>query len=171
MFAEGLIYTEAITMITVKCCECGTVFGMTSDLQKRFLNDHNKMFFCPNGHKQHYIGKTDAQKLKEAQEEMIKQRDARYREELAKNEALKKIRLLDAKIKRIHNGVCPCCNRSFENLRRHMETKHPEELKKFIELINQPRVEKTKLPPLKNEKGIIIINKLTQCEKRKLKNK
>jgi hypothetical protein len=22
--------------------------------------------------------------------------------------------------------VCPCCNRSFQNLRRHMATKHPE---------------------------------------------
>jgi hypothetical protein len=27
---------------------------------------------------------------------------------------------------RIGNGVCPCCNRSFTNLRRHMTTKHPE---------------------------------------------
>ena len=27
---------------------------------------------------------------------------------------------------RVKNGVCPCCKRSFENLRQHMETKHPE---------------------------------------------
>lgn len=27
--------------------------------------------------------------------------------------------------KRIGHGVCPCCQRSFENLRRHMTTKHP----------------------------------------------
>jgi hypothetical protein len=26
---------------------------------------------------------------------------------------------------RAAKGVCPCCNRSFENLRRHMHTKHP----------------------------------------------
>lgn len=26
---------------------------------------------------------------------------------------------------RIANGVCPCCNRSFVDLHRHMETKHP----------------------------------------------
>ena len=24
------------------------------------------------------------------------------------------------------NGVCPCCNRSFENLRNHMHTQHPD---------------------------------------------
>tara|TARA_Y100000310_G_scaffold338946_1_gene430083 strand:- start:1163 stop:1354 length:192 start_codon:yes stop_codon:yes gene_type:complete len=23
-------------------------------------------------------------------------------------------------------GVCPCCNRTFQNLSRHMETKHPD---------------------------------------------
>ena len=27
---------------------------------------------------------------------------------------------------RIANGVCPCCTRSFQNLQRHIETKHPE---------------------------------------------
>lgn len=33
---------------------------------------------------------------------------------------------LDKLRARVKNGVCPCCNRSFENLRRHIETKHPE---------------------------------------------
>ena len=28
-------------------------------------------------------------------------------------------------IERTGNGVCPCCKRSFTNLRRHMNTKHP----------------------------------------------
>lgn len=28
--------------------------------------------------------------------------------------------------KRIHAGVCPCCNRSFLNLVRHMQIKHAE---------------------------------------------
>jgi hypothetical protein len=27
--------------------------------------------------------------------------------------------------KRIQSGVCPCCNRTFENLGRHMKSKHP----------------------------------------------
>lgn len=26
-------------------------------------------------------------------------------------------------------GVCPCCNRTFEQLGRHMTTKHPEYVK------------------------------------------
>ena len=28
--------------------------------------------------------------------------------------------------KRAANGVCPCCNRSFSNLARHMKCKHPD---------------------------------------------
>lgn len=27
---------------------------------------------------------------------------------------------------RIANGVCPCCDRSFTNLQRHMASKHPD---------------------------------------------
>jgi hypothetical protein len=28
--------------------------------------------------------------------------------------------------RKVANGSCPCCNRHFENLQRHMQTKHPE---------------------------------------------
>lgn len=28
--------------------------------------------------------------------------------------------------KRIANGMCPCCKRSFQNLGRHMKTQHPQ---------------------------------------------
>jgi hypothetical protein len=28
--------------------------------------------------------------------------------------------------KRVGNGVCPCCNRTFEDLARHMKVKHRE---------------------------------------------
>lgn len=27
---------------------------------------------------------------------------------------------------RVSKGVCPCCNRYFKNLHRHMENKHPD---------------------------------------------
>lgn len=27
---------------------------------------------------------------------------------------------------RIRNGVCPCCNRSFKDVHRHMKSQHPE---------------------------------------------
>jgi hypothetical protein len=36
---------------------------------------------------------------------------------------------VERKLKRVHRGVCPCCKRTFQNIQRHMETKHPETLK------------------------------------------
>ena len=28
--------------------------------------------------------------------------------------------------KRVANGVCPCCNRTFKDLAAHMSTQHPD---------------------------------------------
>jgi hypothetical protein len=28
--------------------------------------------------------------------------------------------------RRVGNGVCPCCSRSFTNLKRHIRSKHPD---------------------------------------------
>lgn len=66
-------------------------------------------------------------KLKEEleQEKQKSIRDTNYlRQQLILEENKRKES--DRKLKRIHNGVCPCCNRSFVNLQRHMKTKHPE---------------------------------------------
>lgn len=66
---------------------------------------------------------SDAQRLQ-------KQLDARERElREAKCEILRKQQLIDEgtrKLSRVQRGVCPCCKRSFSNLARHMEKKHPE---------------------------------------------
>ncbi|MEG3193744.1 helix-turn-helix transcriptional regulator, partial [Lysobacter sp. D1-1-M9] len=71
--------------------------------------------------------KTEAQKLrdelarKDADLARAKERTAdlaRERDQVAK--AHRKMR------RRVMNGVCPCCNRSFQNLREHMQTKHAD---------------------------------------------
>jgi uncharacterized protein (UPF0212 family) len=45
-------------------------------------------------------------------------------------EERKATRTLKTQLKKVHvrvgHGVCPCCNRSFAQLRRHMAAKHPE---------------------------------------------
>jgi hypothetical protein len=42
-------------------------------------------------------------------------------------------RWLESVVTRLKNraaaGLCTCCNRSFQNLRKHMEIKHPEQVK------------------------------------------
>ena len=63
----------------------------------------------------------------------LENRERELRE--SKCETLRKQQLLESetaarekaerKLRRVHNGVCPCCKRSFQNLARHMAAKHP----------------------------------------------
>jgi DNA-binding transcriptional regulator YiaG len=112
---------------TETCCNCGMVFAMPKDFQQKKRNNPGSTFYCPSGHGQHYVGETKAQKLQRELEQRESQladaRDQANRlmaERDAAAKAHKKMRT------RVANGVCPCCNRSFENLRNHMQSQHPE---------------------------------------------
>ncbi len=94
-----------------------------------------KDFHCPNGHPQHY-SETEAQRLKKQLDAKQRELDERQRELTtvkcnlleardAKDAAERNVRRIT---KRIHAGVCPCCNRKFNNLAHHMQTKHPEQV-------------------------------------------
>lgn len=106
---------EQITLSTTTCCVCGTTFAMNSILKDR-LRETGDNFFCPVGHNQHFtdtmsekLGKKETE-LRAAKCEIIRERNLREQAE--------------SKLKRVGAGVCPCCNRSFQNLRRHMHNKH-----------------------------------------------
>lgn len=109
-------------LICETCITCGIVFGVPTDWRNRRLEDH-KMMYCPNGHQQHYAGKSEAEKL----------RDELERERRAKQMALDSARMeseqrqkAERKLKRVNRGVCPKCNRTFAELAKHMQTKHKE---------------------------------------------
>lgn len=114
------------------CCECGTRFAGEAALKRERLRDH-KLFYCPNGHPQHYTGESKEERLTRELEAQ-KQKTARA-EDLATrrgrelDNAQLQVRTTRGKLnalkRRIANGVCPCCHRSFVALRRHMETMHP----------------------------------------------
>ena len=121
--ARSIFVDATVTLVTEECCACGVTFGMPSDLRRQFLNDHSLSFYCPNGHRQHYTGKTDADKLRDSQarETHLKdQLEAAIREAEATRVQLLRDR------QRFANGVCPCCNRYFDNVRRHMTSQHPD---------------------------------------------
>ena len=130
MFTRGLSYQETITMVTETCCRCGLTFAFPSDYKKELLADTSKWFYCPNGHEQHYVKSTE-QKLREEYERKLQQKE----EDLANTTATKiqlesELQKVQRKLKRLHNGTCPCCKRSFQNLQSHIKTKHPELLSK-----------------------------------------
>jgi len=120
-------FVNNVEFVTEECCNCHMQFAMTADFQRRRRNDH-KSFFCPAGHSQHYTGATEETRLK---------RELERREQMLEAERARAVRLADEKaaVQRAHsrmrtrvmNGVCPCCNRTFQNLMRHMQTEHAEQ--------------------------------------------
>lgn len=121
-------FVDNIRFVTVLCGECGVPFAMTESFQKQKLQDRTT-FYCPSGHPRFYTGKTEAQKL---QEQLDRERQVR---EAAESRALRMQGERDQVAKahkrmrtRVMNGVCPCCNRTFQNLLRHMQTEHQGEL-------------------------------------------
>lgn len=111
------------------CITCGVPVFMPSALKTQRLRDHSN-FYCCNGHSQHWPGKSKEEQLREELEaEKAKRTEDVRRERLLRESAERSAaaaRGQVTKIKnRVGNGVCPCCNRSFQNLQRHMHTKHP----------------------------------------------
>jgi hypothetical protein len=121
-----LTYTERLTVVH---CTCGIAFAIPVDLNQQLL-DHRprKSVWCPLGHQWHYTGKTDAEREKEARL-AAERRERAVRDLLQQEErshSATKGQLTKVK-KRVQNGVCPRCNRTFVNLQRHMASKHGEE--------------------------------------------
>ncbi|WP_032375983.1 hypothetical protein [Rhodococcoides fascians] len=108
------------------CCACGINFAMGETYQRRRMEDH-RSFYCPSGHAQSYRGKSEAEKLRERNERLAQQlasREEDLRAERVRHSSTKG-QLTKSK-KRAAAGVCPCCNRTFQNVSRHVAGQHPE---------------------------------------------
>lgn len=127
--------TIKVKMAYEECCKCGVVFGIPQSLKDRLLSTKD-FFYCPNGHAQQYVGEADRTKANRLEKELeeIKRWQQYYEhafyEEQDEHEAtknsLRATKAAKTRLKnRIKNGVCPCCHRHFDNLQRHIKTKHP----------------------------------------------
>lgn len=118
--------------------KCGVVYGISTGYGDRRRKD-GQSFYCPNGHSQSY-GKSEADRLRAEKLQLESQlsfaRDQRDRMEkkfehqkietrTQKGRATRFKNDRDRTLARIANGICPCCNRHFVNVERHMTTKHP----------------------------------------------
>ena len=124
-----LTYTGSLTITT--CGECSVPHAIPVELYNdRLANGGN--WWCPNGHKLHFVT-TKNQKLEDELRWARKSRDwAEAREKSTRDQlhaterSLRGHKAAKTRIKnRIAAGVCPCCNRSFQNLHRHMAGQHP----------------------------------------------
>jgi hypothetical protein len=114
------IQTE-IEIEIVHCASCGTAFGVLASYQVDRRRDH-AVFYCPNGHNNFYPQKTEAENLKEE----LKRKEQELADKvIEKIEIQNELNTANSKLERVHKGTCPCCKRSFKDLSKHMQTKHP----------------------------------------------
>ena len=130
---ETMTLYGAYTLLT--CCyeSCGVTFGVTAAWERVRREDH-AWWYCPHGHKQHFAVETDAERLTREKAAVERQlgwekssREVAQRRAVAAEHATRAVRGHLTRIKRrVAHGACPCCHRSFADLRRHMEGQHPE---------------------------------------------
>lgn len=58
-------FSTTTTLSTAECCNCGVAFAMPTELKKKLLQTQDS-FYCPNGHKQYYVGKARVERLENA---------------------------------------------------------------------------------------------------------
>lgn len=131
----GVEVNMATKFVTITCCHdrCGITFAVERSWYN-YRHDDHRWFYCPNGHRQHYPQKSDQEKAEEEAARARADRDRYAR--MLNNESERRratersrsaIRGQLTKTKnRIARGLCPCCNREFMNLARHMERQHPD---------------------------------------------
>ena len=116
------------------CCPvCGVhYYAVDQRLMNKKRTEKDASWYCPNGHS--LVFKDDDwkrlhKKLKDAELERDRaiqnnaylEDEAKYQERRA---AAFKGQVTTLKT-RARAGVCPCCNRTFQNLARHMKSQHP----------------------------------------------
>jgi hypothetical protein len=98
--------------------------------------EDGQTFYCPNGDPRAYVEpeidrlRKETARLQAAvlakQAEANQQRERYFAEQREHEKTQKKMTRLK---KRTAAGVCPCCQRTFQQLSRHMKTKHVEFVK------------------------------------------
>lgn len=134
MAVRGDLIRHSTTLVVETCGNCQITFGIPDTLYQAALRDRSVKFWCPNGHLVGYLGPDKAARL---QQQLDRERAARTRAEARNDQLRAEVKHQEARVKgyqgqlaktkkRIGKGVCPCCNRHFANVERHMASQHPE---------------------------------------------
>lgn len=122
-----------VSLELVSCCSCHAVFGLEQQAHRTYKENHH-FFYCPYCKADLFFrGKSKTEELRDelnsahtclvrerashdqtrADRDTERRRSASYKGHLSRTK------------KRIGKGVCPCCNRYFANVHKHMANKHP----------------------------------------------
>lgn len=115
---EISIQTE-LKFETCICPNCAIIFALPSKFLYESKADH-RTIYCPSGHLFWFPGKSEAEKLRDE----LKRKEQELANKVIENLNIQK------QFTRLKKGTCPCCKRSFQNLKNHIKNQHPELLKK-----------------------------------------
>lgn len=126
LLTEGQRISVNMSLSTISCCECKGIFAVTDNAYRHY-KDTGDTFNCPYCNTSQHYAKPEISVLKDRIKTLENTRKY-YLEQLGKEKRSKiAIKGHHTRLKkRIFNGVCPCCNRTFKNLHLHMENQHPE---------------------------------------------
>jgi len=120
------------SLTVLDCWKCAAFYALTDEFIARARKD-GKGWHCPYCQASTVFTETENDRLRK-QLEAQKRETQRQREQADWNRQKAELserrrRAAKGQVTRIKNrvshGVCPCCSRTFQNLARHMATKHP----------------------------------------------
>lgn len=123
-----------VELTEINCGQCGGTYAI-NERKRAKCNEDGTGWHCPYCQTDwgYFKNGENARLKRELEEERAKVAQERKRKEWAEQEAKNADARRAAAVgqvtklkKRIAGGACPCCKRSFQNLHRHMTTKHPD---------------------------------------------
>lgn len=133
---DTMTYTASLKITT---CYCGIKHAVPENLYNNARRAHDNKepydgIYCPLGHRWFFADEREVDRLRRLASErgatiVLKNEEIRRQREIAdraKRSAAAQKGQRTKLMKRIKNGVCPCCNRHFKNLAAHMQNQHPE---------------------------------------------
>lgn len=109
-----------------ECRTCGCVSTVPEAMNEQMMAEGG-FRHCPSGHAWGWTKENCEREKLRRERDRLQQQIAERDDEVQRQIAMckKAEGKLARMTKRISHGVCPCCNRTFENLARHMKQKHP----------------------------------------------
>jgi len=123
-----------VTLTEINCGECGGTYAINERYRQQQYEKGGSWTcpYCKTGWG--YSENNENSRLKAEKEKLerrltleknrreVAEGEAQRQSHLARGQKAAKTRLKN----RIKNGVCPCCNRTFQNLAQHIKGQHPE---------------------------------------------
>ncbi len=117
---ETMTYTGHLVITS---CWCGITLAIPDDLYSQ-AHRRKTNVYCPLGHSFIYDN-TVAEQNERLKRQVDATRDLLRAEERSHIATRGHLTRRRKQLDRVTRGVCPCCNRHFANVEKHMATQHP----------------------------------------------